>query len=133
METCVLFCCLGMTRTGMKRSCIRAGDIRIPESSSLLQPPRPHMDLDSGVQIISGKLLESTFICIKPQVYIMSELATIIILVQRPFSADGVATPYFGPLGRVSCRVQFGRVLGLEHDPASRGHPPTPIKSRLRH
>jgi hypothetical protein len=61
------------------------------------------MNLDSGVQILSGKLLESTFICIKPQVHIMSEPATIIILVQRPFSANGATTPYFGPLGRVSC------------------------------
>jgi hypothetical protein len=39
----------------------------------------------------------------KPEVHIMSEPATIIILVQRPFSANGAATPYFGPLGRVSC------------------------------
>jgi hypothetical protein len=61
------------------------------------------MDLDSGVQILSGKLLESTFICIKPQVHIMSETATIIILVHRSFFANGAATPYFGPLGRVSC------------------------------
>jgi hypothetical protein len=60
------------------------------------------MDLDSGVQILSGKLLQSTFICIKPQVHMMSEPATIIILVQGPFSTNGVATPYFGPLGRVS-------------------------------
>jgi hypothetical protein len=58
------------------------------------------MDLDSGVQLLSGKLLESIFICIKPQVHIMLELATIIILVQRPFSTNGAATPYFGPLGR---------------------------------
>jgi hypothetical protein len=50
-------------------------------SSSLWWPPRPCMDLDSGVQILFGKLLESTFICIKPQVHIMSELTTIIILV----------------------------------------------------
>jgi hypothetical protein len=50
-------------------------------SSSLRWPPQPHMDLDSGVQILYGKLLESTFIWIKPQVHIMSELATIIILV----------------------------------------------------
>jgi hypothetical protein len=61
------------------------------------------MDLESGVQILSGKLLESTFICIKPQAHIISELATIIILVQRTFSANGVATPYFGPMGYVSC------------------------------
>jgi hypothetical protein len=53
------------------------------------------------VQILSGKLLESTFICIKPQVHIMSEAAAIIILVQRSFSANGAATPYFGPLGPV--------------------------------
>jgi hypothetical protein len=88
-------------------------------SCSLWQPPWPRMDLDSGVQILSRKLLESTFICIKPQVHIISEPAAIIILVQRSFSANGVATPYFGPLGCVSCWVQFGHVLGLEHDPAS--------------
>jgi hypothetical protein len=43
------------------------------------------MNLDSCMQILSGKLMESTFVCIKPQVHIMSEPATIIILVQRPF------------------------------------------------
>jgi hypothetical protein len=64
---------------------------------------QPRMDLDSGVQILSEKLLESTFICIKPQVHIISEPAVIIILVQRSFSTNGVATPYFGPLGRVPC------------------------------
>jgi hypothetical protein len=88
-------------------------------NNSLWWPPRPRMDIDLGVQILSRKLLEYTFICIKPQVHIMSEPATIIILVQIPFSTNGAATPYFGPLGRVSCWVQFGRVLGLEHDPAS--------------
>jgi hypothetical protein len=88
-------------------------------SSSLWRPPWPRMDLDSGVQILSGKLLESTFICIKPHVHIMSEPAEIIILMQRPFSANGAATPYFGPLGRVSCWVQFECILGLEYDPAS--------------
>jgi hypothetical protein len=61
------------------------------------------MDLDSGVQILSGNLLVSTFICIKSQVHTLSESATIIILVQRPFSVNGAVTPYFGPLGRVSC------------------------------
>jgi hypothetical protein len=59
--------------------------------------------LDSGVQILSRKLLESTFICIKPQAHVMSEPAAIIILMQRSFSANGAATLYFGPLGRVSC------------------------------
>jgi hypothetical protein len=72
-------------------------------SSSMLWPPRPRMDLDSGVQILYGKLLESTFICIKPPIYIMSEPATIIILVWISFSANGAMTTYFGPLGHVSC------------------------------
>jgi hypothetical protein len=61
------------------------------------------MDLDSGVQILFGKLMEFTFICIKPQVHIISELAAIIILVQSHFFTNGVAAPYFGPLGCVSC------------------------------
>jgi hypothetical protein len=56
------------------------------------------MDLDSGVQILSGKILESTFICIKPQVHIVSEPAVIIILLQIPFCANGAATPYFWPI-----------------------------------
>jgi hypothetical protein len=33
----------------------------------------------------------------------MSEPAAIIILVQRHFSDNGAVTPYFGPLGHVSC------------------------------
>jgi hypothetical protein len=54
-------------------------------SSNLWRPPRPRMDLDSHMQILSKNLLESTFICIKPQVHITSELTTIFILVQRHF------------------------------------------------
>jgi hypothetical protein len=46
-----------------------------------LHSHRWHSDLDAGVQILSVKLLEYTFICIKPQVHIMSKLTTIIILV----------------------------------------------------
>jgi hypothetical protein len=103
----------------MKQSCIHAGDIWIPEQQQLMTAARPRMDLDSGVQILFGKLLESTFICIKPKVHILSEPTAIILLVQRLFSTNGAATPYFGLLGHVSCEVQFGHVLGLEHDPAS--------------
>jgi hypothetical protein len=33
----------------------------------------------------------------------MFEPAAIIILVQRSFSTNGAATPYFGPLGCASC------------------------------
>jgi hypothetical protein len=57
------------------------------------------MDFESGVQIFSGKLLESTFICIKPQVHIISELAAIVILVQRLFSTNDATTPYFWLIG----------------------------------
>jgi hypothetical protein len=88
-------------------------------NNSLWRPPRPCMDLDSDVQILSEKLLESTFICIKHQVHIVSKPVAIVILVQRHFSTNGAATPYFGSLGRASCWVQFGRVLALEHNPAS--------------
>jgi hypothetical protein len=62
-------------------------------SSSLWWPPRPRMNLDSGVQILSGKLLESTFICIKSQAHIMLEPAAIIILVQRSFYANSAVAP----------------------------------------
>jgi hypothetical protein len=60
------------------------------------------MDFNLGVQILSVKPLESTFIFIKPDVHIKLESAVIIILVQRFFSANGAATPYFGLLGHVS-------------------------------
>jgi hypothetical protein len=91
-------------QTGAKRSCIRAGDIWILEQQQLVTASlTTYEHLDSGLQILSGKHLDSPFICIKPQAHIMSEPVTIIILVQRPFSAHGAATPYFGPLGRVSC------------------------------
>jgi hypothetical protein len=102
METCVLFCCLGTTDRNETElhSRRRHSDSRI---AAACDGHPDHVDLDSGVQILSGKLLESTFIYIKPQVHIMPEPATIIILVQRPFSANGAATPYFGPLGRVLC------------------------------
>jgi hypothetical protein len=56
-----------------------------------------------GVQILSRKFIESTFVCIKPQVHIISESAAIIILLQRSFSSNDAATPYFSSFGRVSC------------------------------
>jgi hypothetical protein len=71
------------------------------------------------MEVLSGNLLESNFICIKPQVHIMSEPAAITILVQRPISANGAMIPYLGPLGHVSCCIQVGRILGLEYDLAS--------------
>jgi hypothetical protein len=37
------------------------------------------------MQILTRKLLESTFKCTKPQVHIMSELTAIIISLQGPF------------------------------------------------
>ena len=35
------------------------------------------------------------------------------------FSAHDDASSYFGPMGRVSSWVHYGRVLGLEHDPST--------------
>jgi hypothetical protein len=106
----------GQERNGVA---FASATLRFQNSSRLWRLPRPRMDLDSGMQILSGKLLESTFICIKPQVHVMSEPAAIIILVQRPFSANDAATPYFGPLSHVSCWVQFECILELKHDPTS--------------
>jgi hypothetical protein len=102
MKTWVLFCCLGMTHRSETElhSHRRHSDSR---TAVACDGRRQRMDLDLGVQILYGMLLESTFICVKPQVHIMLEPTAIIILVQRPFSANGAATPYFGPLGRVSC------------------------------
>jgi hypothetical protein len=54
-------------------------------SNNLRCLPRPRIDFNSGMQILSGNLLESNFICIKPQVHITSEPAAIVILVQRFF------------------------------------------------
>jgi hypothetical protein len=100
MDTCVLFYCLGTTDRNETElhSRWRHSNSRIAAACDG-GPPWPRIDLDSGVQILSGNLLESTFICIKPQAHIMSEPAIIIILVQRPFSANGAATPYFWPIG----------------------------------
>jgi hypothetical protein len=57
------------------------------------------MDLDSGVQILSGNLLEFTFLCIKPQVHIISEPAAIVILVQRPFFCQRCYDTLFWSIG----------------------------------
>jgi hypothetical protein len=90
----------GQERNGVAFAPVTFG---FQNSSSLCWPPRPCMDLDSGLQILSEKLLESTLICIRPHVHIMSEPTAIIILVQISFCANGAATPYFGLLCRVSC------------------------------
>jgi hypothetical protein len=103
METCILFCCLGMTDRNETELHSRRRHSDSRTAAACDGRAQPHMEMDLGEQILSGKLLESTFICIKPQVHITSESCIIIILVQRHFSANGSATPYFGPLGRVSC------------------------------
>jgi hypothetical protein len=41
------------------------------------------------------------------------------LIYYRVLFSHGVASPYFGPMGRVSSWVQFGRVLELEHDPST--------------
>jgi hypothetical protein len=89
------------------------------------------MALDLDVQILSEKLLESTFICMKPQAHIMSESAIIIILVQRSFPTYGAATPYFGPLGHVESNLNVS--YGWSTTQLPYGRPPIPIKPSRRH
>jgi hypothetical protein len=69
----------------MKQSCIRAGGIRIPEQQQLVMAAPTTYGLGFRYANTFWKFLESIFICIKPQVHIMSKPAIIIILVQRPF------------------------------------------------
>jgi hypothetical protein len=40
------------------------------------------------------------------------------LIYYRVIFSHGAASPYFGPMGRVSSWIQFGGVLGFEHDPA---------------
>jgi hypothetical protein len=87
----------------MKWSCILTGDIRILEQHQLVTAAPTTYGLGFRRANTLWKAPRVYFLCIKPQVHIMSEPASIIILVQRPFSANGAATPYFGPLGHVSC------------------------------
>jgi hypothetical protein len=61
------------------------------------------MDLDSGVQILSKKLMEYNFICIKHQIHIMSESGHNHYFCVDTFSVNGVVTLYSDPLDRVSC------------------------------
>jgi hypothetical protein len=91
---------------------------RFQNSSSLWRSPRARLDLGSGVQILSGKLLESTFICIKPQVHVMLDRPQSLFWCRDLFLPTVLRHLIFGSLGHVSCWVQFRRVLGLEHDPA---------------
>jgi hypothetical protein len=83
----------------MKQCCIHAGDIWIPEQQQLVTAARPRMDLDSGVQILFGKLLESTFICIKPKVHIMSEPTAIILFGSETFFYQRCCDTLFWPVG----------------------------------
>jgi hypothetical protein len=87
----------------MKRSCFRAGDIRIPEQQQLVMAALTTYEL--------GFRRANTF-WKDPRVYFHVHQTSSPYhvgaghnhyLVQRPFSANGAATPYFGPLGCVSC------------------------------
>jgi hypothetical protein len=80
----------------MKQSYIRVGDIRIPEQQQLVTAAPTPYGLGFRRTNTFCKALGFYFRSIKPQVHIMSEPDAIIILVQRPFSTNGAATPYFG-------------------------------------
>jgi hypothetical protein len=87
----------------MKRSCIHAGDIWIPEQHQLVTASPTTYGLGFRRANTFWKAPGVYFHMHQTSSPYLSESATIIILVQRPFSANGAATPYFGPLGRVSC------------------------------
>jgi hypothetical protein len=88
----------------MKRSCIRAGDIQIPEQQQLVTAAPT--TCGHGFKC-ANNLWKAPGVYFHmhqtSQVHIMSEPAAIIILVSRSFSTNDAATPYFGPLGCVSC------------------------------
>lgn len=92
----------------------RISDCRIEPTLKL----RLHADSFWGVQVFHGKLIKSNFKRIRPHIHIYSESAAIFDLVQIPFLSTVLRHLSFGPLGRVSCWVHYGRVLGLEHDPS---------------
>jgi hypothetical protein len=87
----------------MKRSCIRAGDIRIPEQQQLVTAAPTMYGLGFRRANTFWKAPGVYFHMHQTSSPYLVGADTIIILLQRHFSANGAATPYFGPLGRVSC------------------------------
>ena len=69
------------------------------------------------MQVLRGKLIKSTFKRIWSHIHICSDLAAIVGLIQRPFLSTVLR--YFGPWAVYQVWVQYGHVLGLEHDPST--------------
>ena len=63
---------------------------------NLQQSPRLHMKSNWDVLALYGKMMKSIFERIQPHPHIFSEPATIVVLLQRPFSITSAATPIFG-------------------------------------
>ena len=74
--------------------------------TNLRWPPRPHPDSVLDIQVLHGILMKSIFIWIQTHIYILPEEAAMIKLLLIGFSIKGAASPYFGPMGLVSSRVQ---------------------------
>jgi hypothetical protein len=90
-------------RTGRKQSWIRAGDIRIPEQQHLVTAaPTPY-----GLRFWRANTFWKA-IGVYFHMHQTSSLYHVgagrnIHFSAETFSANGAATPYFGPLGRISC------------------------------
>jgi hypothetical protein len=102
METCVLFCCLGTTNRNETELHSRGG-IRIPEQQQFVTAALTTYEL--------GFMHANTFWKANGVYFRMHQTASPYHVRDghnhyfgaETFSANGVATPYFGPLGRVSC------------------------------
>jgi hypothetical protein len=62
-----------------------------------------HMDLDWGFQVLDGIFMKYIFIWIQTHVHIYSDAdAHNHHFTTERFFAQGITSPYFGPMGRVS-------------------------------
>ena len=75
------------------------------DNTKLWRLPRLHVESDSGMQALDGKLTKSIFIWIRNHGHIFSGSAAIVVLVRTPFVWVGAASLYLGPVGRVSSWV----------------------------
>jgi hypothetical protein len=68
---------------------------RLQNCLNLQQSSWLHTESDWDVLALHGKLIKYTFQRIQPHPHISSELATIVILVPRPFLSTGAVTSNF--------------------------------------
>ena len=80
-------------------------DFGLQNCPKLWRSPRLHMDSDWDVLALFGKLIKSTFQWIKTHTHTISDWSAVKSFMLRPFSTNGAASPYFGPMTHVSCWV----------------------------